>query len=428
MNRDWKLDSELSTVSELLVEAGHQRAANLVSLVQAAETIPSPSAAWLAPATVVLRVRPMFMALFEPADLRAIGAQFDKLRIGVGQHEVTIAPMLVDPMARVEAGTRGATSIQLREAIAEALHQVKSYDLPTVCRSFGLADGEIEDAHYSKRGYVRARIQTLTDEQLAELGTRVVEVYYLPHLWGLLQLAGARRGGVRSTFKNLIFAADGPKPELVLVDAVSNTIQITKNGQFCLVYDRPLPAAGLSWADLVDWWRQTRGHPGVSERDAANGLHARLVLSLDRDRDPSAGRGPEYLMFQTYAALLKEHGFGLPALIPQVYLHYDPRTRAQRHAPGPLARQRMDFLMLLRDQRRLVIEIDGKQHYAEGDLASPRLYAEMVAEDRDLQLAGYDVVRFGGYEFRDADAARATVTCFFERVLRQHGYLPDQTG
>lgn len=80
------------------MEAGNQRAANLVSLIQNAEALPSSSADWLAPTTkVMLRVRPMFMASFEPADLRAIGAQFDKLLIGARQHEVTVAPMLVDP-------------------------------------------------------------------------------------------------------------------------------------------------------------------------------------------------------------------------------------------------------------------------------------------------------------------------------------------
>jgi hypothetical protein len=35
-------------------------------------------------------------------------------------------------------------------------------------------------------------------------------------------------GGV----KNLIFAANGPKPELVLRDAVNNDVEIARNGEF----------------------------------------------------------------------------------------------------------------------------------------------------------------------------------------------------
>lgn len=85
----------------------------------------------------------------------------------------------------------------------------------------------------------------------------------------------------------------------------------------------------------------------------------------------------------------------------------------------------MDFLMLLRGRRRLVIEIDGKQHYAEGDRASPRLYAEMMREDRTLRLDGYEVYRFGGDEFRDVQQARTEMRAFFGRILASHGYLEE---
>ncbi|MEZ4673915.1 MAG: hypothetical protein R2932_06680 [Caldilineaceae bacterium] len=64
-----------------------------------------------------------------------------------------------------------------------------------------------------------------------------------------------------------------------------------------------------------------------------------------------------------------------------------------------MPRQRMDFLLLLPNKIHVVIEIDGKQHYSENGEASPRLYAEMVKEDRRLRLDGYEVFRFGGYEF-----------------------------
>lgn len=60
-----------------------------------------------------------------------------------------------------------------------------------------------------------------------------------------------------------------------------------------------------------------------------------------------------------------------------------------------------------------MIEVDGKQHYAEGDAASPRLSAEMVSEDRRLRLAGYEVYRFGGWELFGAGAT-ARVEEFFD--------------
>jgi very-short-patch-repair endonuclease len=134
-------------------------------------------------------------------------------------------------------------------------------------------------------------------------------------------------------------------------------------------------------------------------------------------------------VFRVYSELLSEHGVDLPALIPQVYLHYDPYTRLQRRAPGSLRRQRMDFLLLMRGRCRLVLECDGKHHYADDDgLASPRRYAEMVAADRELNLAGYEVVRFGGAEFQDAEQSLPMLRSYFTRLFTAHGYLPDSAA
>lgn len=205
----------------------------------------------------------------------------------------------------------------------------------------------------------------------------------------------------------------------MLRDAVNNEIEIIENAEYCLVYDRALPPTGLSWRELVDWWADHAGEPGAHQRENAGALYLRLRKSLDE--------GPEQLAFATYAARYgKPGGFDLPALIPQVYLHYDPYTRTELAAlraasgkPGELARQRMDFLMLLPDRVRIVIEVDGKQHYADGDAASPKRYAAMVAEDRRLRLAGYEVYRFGGLELTGA-GAKGVLNSFFDQLLKRY--------
>jgi very-short-patch-repair endonuclease len=79
----------------------------------------------------------------------------------------------------------------------------------------------------------------------------------------------------------------------------------------------------------------------------------------------------------------------------------------------------MDFLLLLPSRQRVVIEVDGKQHYADGDTASPKHYAGMVAEDRNLRLLGYEVYRFGGYELMK-DKARAVVEAFLKRLMKRN--------
>lgn len=220
-----------------------------------------------------------------------------------------------------------------------------------------------------------------------------------------------RGGGVAGSTKNLIFAANGPKPDLVLSDALNNEISIVANAEHCLVYEQPIPPEGLWFSHLISWWREHEDIPdSVDDRTVGHALHTRLTASLDSEA--------ERVVFDNYAVRYKA-SYDIPALIPQVYLHYDPVAQGKRRASAagtPLARQRMDFLLLFTTSQRVVIEVDGKQHYAEGSTASPRLYSEMVAEGRRLRLTGYEVYRFGGHELtQDANSA-ALVRDFFEQL------------
>jgi len=207
--------------------------------------------------------------------------------------------------------------------------------------------------------------------------------------------------------KNLIFAANGPKPEIVLLDALNNDVKIVRNEEYCLVYEKSISEDGLLWKDLEEWWREEYYRPRSS-------LYTRLRESL--------GSNLERLLFETY---LREFGAkDMPALLPQVYLHYDPYTIKQLSNGKRLPRQRMDFLMLLPNNVRIVLEVDGKQHYSEENeegqyIASPKLYAEMVAEDRRLKLADYEIYRFGGYELRGSDKQGILLT-FFRDLFHLH--------
>jgi hypothetical protein len=221
--------------------------------------------------------------------------------------------------------------------------------------------------------------------------------------------------GVDGQLKNIIFASSGAKPEIVLTDAVNNVIDIVANGEHCLVYDRPLTDAALTWGDLVTWWAgRTSG--SASDVETARNLYARLDASLGDNQ-------AERMLFRTYCERYPgDQGSSVPALLPQVYLHFDPLTGRQRQRLGladRLGRERMDFLLLLPSGVRIVLEVDGKQHYADEDRASPERYAEMVAQDRALRLRGYEVFRFGGYELLQPDAA-ATLRKFFDDLFTVH--------
>jgi len=226
--------------------------------------------------------------------------------------------------------------------------------------------------------------------------------------------------GVKGRVKNLIFASNGEKPEIVLKDAVNNDIQIVKNEQSCLVYDQPIPERGLFWNDLVEWWSSQKGNNTLDEKALKVSLYRRLLASLHVPG--SLDSSPEEVFFKTYMfEVSKEQGENFFALLPQVYLHYDPYTVKQRsNGDKPLKRQRMDFLLLFSNKQRVVIEIDGKQHYSVNNIANPSLYSEMVEEDRRLKLAGYEIYRFGGYEFVKEDKGKKIVREFFSELLRKH--------
>lgn len=295
-------------------------------------------------------------------------------------------------------------------------------------------------------GYTRADLETLLPEELgldwshddppsnAETKRELISGYI--SRWGLPQMAALARqivteldvpdglhsqlqqlleaydagGGVTGSTKNLIFAANGPKPKIVLRDAMNNDIEIVENAQYCLVNEDPVPAEGLKYSRLVAWWRE-REQLGddLTDVEVGRALYTRLRASLD---SPA-----EAVVFDSYARRYQD-SFDIPALIPQVYLHYDPYDQHHRRtaaASPPLVRQRMDFLLLFSDRRRVVIEVDGKHHYANGDRASPELYAQMVAEDRRLRLKGYEVYRFGGAELF-SDTSKTMVDEFFDQL------------
>lgn len=319
------------------------------------------------------------------------------------------------------------TIIDLRKAIIEAIAEEKAHYLPRLCVSLGLEPGTEQEAFSSKARYVEKRILSRNWDELVGFGQKILEKYPdRESLSKLINCICSNSQGVSGEIKNLIFAANGPKPEIVLSDALNNTIEVVKNKEYSLVYNWPISSSGLSWKDLVNWWAK-ENNLDFSTRKTEEKLFLRLKESLDSSI-------PERIFFDSY--FRHYHGElaeDFPALIPQVYLHFDPKVIKELNGQKRLVRQRMDFLMLLPNNQRIVIEIDGKQHYSEtkhfspkGDVAvaSPETYAEMVSEDRRLRLLGYEVYRFGGYELRDEIQSQALVRDFFAQLFQKHGILP----
>ncbi|MFG3348633.1 hypothetical protein ACGF1Z_26680 [Streptomyces sp. NPDC048018] len=213
--------------------------------------------------------------------------------------------------------------------------------------------------------------------------------------------------------KNIIFATLA-KPDIRFRSSVDNDIEIVGgNPDDFLVYDREIPIEGLRWRDVHTWWQTTRKFS--SEIDARKDLYQRLLKSLPKNSDGQKN------LFIAYHEILKP-SVEVPALLPEVWLHWDHKT-VQERGPEALLRSRMDFLLLLPHGQRVVLEVDGSQHYTRDHGRTPDTtrYAQMVAADRDLKLRGYEVFRFGHDELKGLDAARYLLRQFLPDMFRRFG-------
>lgn len=218
-------------------------------------------------------------------------------------------------------------------------------------------------------------------------------------------------GAKQASPKNLIFGSR-KKPDLRLGNALDNDIEIVQGAEDVLMYDRPIGSAGLLWRDLQAWYAHTRG---LAVEDAKVALYRRLEASLPENSPPQA------LAFSCFFRAFQKDVPNLPALVPEVWFHWDPQTLKYRGKEA-LLRCRMDFLILLPGGVRIVIEVDGQHHYSENGKASPKLYAEMMAADRALRPVGCEVYRFGAEELGRPDADKMLID-FYRALFRRYSLL-----
>ncbi|MER5864568.1 hypothetical protein [Kitasatospora sp. NPDC002040] len=249
-------------------------------------------------------------------------------------------------------------------------------------------------------------------------GHRGISQYCSPVLEELADLerrtADSGYRGVNGDLRNIIFAVLR-KPELVWVDMAQGIFTITRNAEHCLFYDRPITADGVTASDLLTWWSGRDGTYHLSTQEQLKQFQDRLVRSC-----PDSP--PERILLRAYWAFAHRRGFAeVPAIFPQVYLHYDPVTQEDRDRNGGrvIPAQVRDFMLFLPGGKRIILEVDGKTHYTTRDgAASPEVYAKTVKADRTNRLRGYEVYRFGGFEFLDDQQPAKMLADFFADLTK----------
>lgn len=223
--------------------------------------------------------------------------------------------------------------------------------------------------------------------------------------------------GVKGKIHNIVFAAI-EKPDVLLPDVLNHTVQIPVDEDKYLLYDEDIGANGLTWGELLKWYNN-------NHLPFDKGLLEKLWDSVKHCGSPI-----EEQFFSFYLEIIEEYGDNIPALLPQVYLFYDSKVQKERTIKI-FDHQCMDFLMLFSGSQRVVIELDGVQHYSDGTvqipdspypqpIASTAKYASMVSSQREMTLAGYEVYRFGGKEFQNQEQAKAMVQQFFLDLFGKH--------
>lgn len=199
----------------------------------------------------------------------------------------------------------------------------------------------------------------------------------------------------RNKFENiryLIFGATKTKPDIIIRNVLDGNLEVLNNNDV-LIYDDDIKDS-LTYADFKVWWNKNKYK--YSWYNPANQMN---TMEL---------RVQEYY----------KNNFGkdiFPVLIPQVYLHYDPKdkeTRKKYKYNEALIFQRMDFLIIYKG-KRIIIEIDGKTHTAENSLEH---YSKQLEYDRTMKFLGYEVFRLGGYEL--TKNFEGTVQTFFNNLMK----------
>lgn len=203
--------------------------------------------------------------------------------------------------------------------------------------------------------------------------------------------------------KYLIFGVSKTKPDIRVKQVIDGNLEVM-NSEDMLVYDEEI-GDSLLYKDFNAWWLKNKNRYSWYDRT--------------KHLQPKEIRVQDYYKKNYYN---ENH----PVLIPQVYLHFDPKSKEERKNckfNETLIFQRMDFLMIYKG-KRIIIEIDGYSHLMTNGVIDITKYSQQLEYDRTMKFLGYDVFRICNCEL-DERNFEITLDNFFKNLYSYLGILEE---
>lgn len=294
-----------------------------------------------------------------------------------------------------------------KELIAELLRGKYTADLiEIICDTIGLGPkNDIDNASDSKRKYVLKRLMPLKERELKKVTNDLREHGYIDdneYTNIICTIDGVENS---KSISQIVFAASAKKPDINF-DLFTNLLDVEERPEEYLVYKEEIPInKGLTYHELERWWNEN--------------YFGDLWCTLDDRLMADMSNSQKMFYISYYRTFKNKLEKNLPALLPETYVKYDNKTIKQRLG-SKVTFQRMDFGLILPHNRKILIELDGKQHYSKQDIngnwvVDPEIYALERKLDRDMKFQGYEVIRVGNEELRQ-EGVDNVVKDLFEKM------------
>lgn len=200
---------------------------------------------------------------------------------------------------------------------------------------------------------------------------------------------------------SIIFAASKEKPSTCASGLNGHNIKldINKKNKSYYVYEGEVNKQGIKRQEIEAWCLNERiskeeFYKNVKESIGSNAKYQRMFY--------------EYYLESIYNKKTKKDFF----LFPEVYVQLNSTNNDYEN------KQRVDFLIVLPNNRKVIIEIDGIDHYAEKIdgkwIASMKKYTTDRKFDRKMSQLGYTIYRFSNSEIED----KKEIEKFFDEILK----------